>query len=154
MEEQVKETVDVASEVVAQGGTDIAPPAPKRPEDMTLEEKTIAAVEFLHQAIPQARTMVNSDNLTGVQAKRVLSALIESPLEQETSKFTTASAAKLFNLACLIQNAKYLLFQGAPTLLSEVEKRNAEELSAQQAQAEAQANLSANESNNNTIKEE
>lgn len=115
--------------------------APKEP--LTTQQKTIQAVQFLQSAIPSARNLVNRGTLTGVQAKRVLCALIESPLESETPEFTTVEAAKVFELACMIQNAKYILFQGAPEMLSEVEKLAALE----KAEEEAKNEKSSNEEN-------
>lgn len=118
--------------------------APKKPEDMTIEEKTVEAVKFLHQALPTARMLV--DNLTGVQCKRVLKALLETPLEQETPSFTTKGGLQLFNLGIMIQNAKFILFQGAPAVLTDLEKKAALEQAEKDAQEENKPGI--NEENN------
>jgi len=71
----------------------------------------IQAAMFLQRALPTFRTQL--DRVTGVQAKRVLEALIESPLEKEVPGFTTREAHDLFTLGTMIQNAKFVLFQVA-----------------------------------------
>lgn len=136
MEVENKTPEAVKEETQAQLGAEMAPEAPKKPEDVTMEEKTISAVQYLHVAIPAARNMIEHDLLTGTQAKRVLMALIEAPLEKETPEFTTLEAKKVFHIACMIQNAKYILFQGAPQLLSEVEKEAALAKSTEEAKTE------------------
>lgn len=69
------------------------------------------AVQFIHATLNTFRDRVK--NVTGVQAKRVLEAIIESPLEKEISSFTTKEALKCFELGIVIQSAKYVLFQGS-----------------------------------------
>lgn len=68
----------------------------------------VQAAMFLHRALPMFRIAL--DKLTGVQAKRVLSALMEAPLEKETPGFSTQEAEELFSLGLMISNAKFILF--------------------------------------------
>lgn len=141
---QVSEQVEQVEEATeSKLGAELAP---KDPSQMTTQEKTAEAVLFLRQALPAIRSMINNGTLTGTQAKRVLCALVESPLEQETPGFTTLEAQKVFNLACIIQNAKFVLFQGAPELLSEVEKQAALE----KAEEEAKNEKASSEENENS----
>lgn len=126
--ENTKPVVDVPNEVVAtQSPLPETPPPTNSPE--------MNAAQFIMMKLPVFRTMV--DRLTGVQAKRVLNRLIESPLEEETEKFTTEEAAKTFMLGMHIQNAKHILFlasikspdaeQVVDTALKEEEKKQTEE---------------------------
>jgi hypothetical protein len=68
----------------------------------------VQAAMYIHQALPMFRTKL--DALTGVQAKRVLEALIEAPLEKEAPAFTTKKAQDLYTLGLYITNAKFILF--------------------------------------------
>lgn len=69
------------------------------------------AVQFIHATLNTFRERVR--NLMGTQAKRVLEAIIESPLEQEVKSFTTKEAMKCFELGVAIKSAQYVLFQGS-----------------------------------------
>lgn len=126
--ENTKPVVDVPNEVVATQSPlpETLPPA-NSPE--------MNAAQFIMTKLPVFRNMVSE--LTGVQAKRVLNRLIESPLEEKTEKFTTEEAAKTFMLGMHIQNAKHILFlasikspdaeQVVDTALKEEEKKQTEE---------------------------
>lgn len=109
------------------------PAAPEQPvQDSTvLPEEPIQpeveAARFIHLGLPMARTQI--DKVTGNQAKRVLIALLESPLEKTVEKFTTQEAADLFRLGVMIQNAKHVLFQVAlnnQSIVNEVEQKIAD----------------------------
>lgn len=102
----------------------------------------VQAAYFLRGALPAFRN--NLDKLTGTQAKRVLSALMEAPLEQETPSFTTKDAQELFNLGLMISNAKFILFNVA--LDSELANNVEEEAKVAGAEAAAQIQ-SSNEEN-------
>lgn len=78
------------------------------PEPAPELDQEIQAAQYLQRAIPRFRNDLHS--VTGIQAKRVLSALIESPMEQETAKFTTQGAYNLFESGSVITNAKFILF--------------------------------------------
>jgi hypothetical protein len=95
----------------------------------------VQAAMFLHSALPMFRNQL--DKLTGTQAKRVLSALMEAPLEKETPGFTTREADDLFALGLMISNAKFILFNVA---LKDKEITDKVEEEAAQAGAEAAAN--------------
>lgn len=69
------------------------------------------AAQFLMSAIPASRIL--TERLTGTQAKRVLTALLESPLEQTVPGFTTTDAAKLFDLGVQIAACKHIMFNEA-----------------------------------------
>lgn len=95
-QEEVKLT-DALSEIKDEQGQQVDP--------------KVEAVMFLKSAIPSFRNRLNDDNvITGTQAKRILSALIESPLENETPSFTTKEAEDMFTLGLMITNAKHILF--------------------------------------------
>jgi hypothetical protein len=83
------------------------------------------AVQHIHLGLPQFRALM--DRVTGVQAKRVLEAIIESPLENEVKRFTTREAMQLFELGISINSAKYVLFQGSKNhydeLADDIEKQ-------------------------------
>lgn len=81
------------------------------PKELPEQPPEIQAAMFLQAALPKFNR--DLDTVTGMQAKRVLSAITESPLEKTTPAFTTNEAAALFNLGMTIQNAKYILFTGA-----------------------------------------
>jgi hypothetical protein len=120
-------------EVKEETASEAAAPAP------TVEEPApeVQAVMFLHSALPRFRAQLQK--VTGVQGKRVLEALIESPLEQKVPGFTTKEAHDLFMLGTMIQNAKFVLFQ-----VSLKDEKIVEEVQ-QQAVAEAQAEAPATE---------
>src|SRR6267142_4191688 len=96
--------------------------------DITKEATpAMEAARYLHTALPMFKH--NLEKLTGIQAKRVLSSLIESPLEQETPKFSTSQAKELYNVGLAITNAKFILFtaslndkQSVNELEKEIEK--------------------------------
>lgn len=86
--------------------------APKQ-EEVKQEEipVEVQAARYLLTALPAFRNL--SEKVTGTQARRVLNALIESPLEKNTPPFTTEEAQELFNLGLVITNAKFILFQAS-----------------------------------------
>jgi hypothetical protein len=98
-------------------------------EQVSLE---IQAALFLHKALPAFKSQL--DLVTGVQAKSVLYALAESPLEKKISGFTTKEAQQLFELGLIITNAKFILFNVA---LNDKEIANSVEEEAKKAGAEA-----------------
>lgn len=71
----------------------------------------IEAAKYLQGALPAFRRQL--ELVTGTQCKRVLAALAESPLENETPEFTTSEAEQLFTIGTLISNAKFILFQAS-----------------------------------------
>ena len=75
------------------------------------QPELIGAVQYIHGSMNTARERIHK--LTGVQAKRVLEAVMESPLEQQVKGFTTKDGSKAFNLITGIQSAKFVLFQGS-----------------------------------------
>lgn len=83
-------------------------------EQQTVENKEevlapeMQAVHYLMGAIPAFKRQL--DRLTGVQAKNVLMAIIESPLEQHEHNFTTNESRNLFELGLNIESHKFLLF--------------------------------------------
>lgn len=77
-------------------------------EDVPVE---VQAARYLITALPRFRGQL--EKVTGTQAKRVLQALIESPLEKNTLPFTTPEALELFNQGLVITNAKFILFQAS-----------------------------------------
>lgn len=88
----------------------------------------VQAALYIQQALPQFRRQL--EKVTGTQAKRVLSALVESPLEKTVPGFTTQEAEQLFLMGTMIQNAKFLLFQVAlkdQEIAKEVEQAAVEE---------------------------
>lgn len=89
------------AQLVAEEVNDIAAQRQGTPE--------MSALEFIMMNLPRFRAKLEN-GVTGVQAKRILSRLIESPLEEETAPFTTTAAAEVFNLGMQIQNAKHILF--------------------------------------------
>jgi hypothetical protein len=93
----------------------------------TTIQPEIEAAKFLSAALPQFRTKL--EGITGNQAKRVLAALIESPLEKETPGFTTKEAEDLFMLGLYISNAKFILFNVSlknQELTQNIEEKSAE----------------------------
>lgn len=110
------------------------------------------AVQFIHGALPRFRDRIK--DVTGVQVKRVLEAIIESPLEREIQSFTTKEAVKLFELGIAINSAKYILFQGSKNhydeLAGDIEQQmetNSDESVAQS--EESQNNVTQTEENTN-----
>lgn len=107
---------------------------PQLTEDMQIAQQ---CVQWLMSAIPVARIKIN-DRLTGNQAKRILIALLESPLENEDRKFTTQEAWDVFELGAKITAAKYELFKRSAPVLNQAEKELAEEQAAKELQTEEQ----------------
>jgi len=103
-------------------------PAPQE-EKMAPE---MQAAYYLQGALPTFRSQLQK--VTGVQGKRVLEALIESPLEQQVPGFTTKEAHDLYSLGTMIQNAKFILFQAAlkdEKVVEEVQQKAVEEAAAE-----------------------
>lgn len=93
VEQQVEQTQEQVQEV----------PVEQTPE--------VQAALYIQKALPEFRRRL--EGITGVQAKRVLSALVESPLEKTVPGFTTQEAEELFLMGTVIQNAKFILFNVA-----------------------------------------
>lgn len=122
MTELTEQVTDEAVVSLEEGkaGDPVAPPPSE-----TVEEQ---AVKYLMWAIPMFRTKLKAlEEHNRTEVGRVLSALIESPLEQETHHFTSDKAQDLFELGLVITNAKLILFNKALTVESVVEEatRNA-----------------------------
>ncbi len=126
MEEQLNNSAEkkqMQTENTVQETTSEAPAVPTQEQvekEMTCEHchsklvskaELTGAVQFIHATLSTFRDRV--DNLMGMQAKRVLKAIIESPLEKEVASFTTKEAQKCFELGIAINSAKYVLFQGS-----------------------------------------
>lgn len=87
---------------------------------MSVEEQ---AARYLMGALPAFRhKLMRLEERNKHEVSRVLSALIEAPLEQETPLFTTKEANELYNLGLVITNAKLFLFNGALKVESVVEE--------------------------------
>lgn len=71
----------------------------------------VQAAMYLHGALPAFRAQL--EMVTGTQCKRVLSALMESPLEKTVPGFTTKQAEDLFIMGLNISSAKFILFTTA-----------------------------------------
>lgn len=122
MTESTEQTIDEAMVNLEEGK---AGDPVSLPPTETVEEQ---AVKYLMWAIPMFRTKLKAlEEHNRTEVGRVLSALIESPLEQETHHFTSDKAQDLFELGLVITNAKLILFNKALTIESVVEEatRNA-----------------------------
>lgn len=101
--------------LVEQPQTDVVPvteePEQQLIQDMGTLPPEIQACMFLERAIPEF--MAKAELVTGNQSRRVLCALVESPLEKTVPGFTTQEAMDLFMLGMHIQNAKHVLFTTA-----------------------------------------
>jgi len=89
------------------------------------EAPEVQAARFLTMGLPLFRTKqqeLQEKNKTEVF--RVLAALIESPLEQETHSFTTPEGSNLFNLGLMIMSSKHVLFNHALNDAETVEEVN------------------------------
>lgn len=73
---------------------------------LTPEEETVL---YIQQGSKLFDEMIQ--NVTGVQAKRILEAIVKSPFEEMDKKFTTKEAAMLYELCDRIQSKKFVLFQ-------------------------------------------
>jgi hypothetical protein len=100
------------------------------------------AVQFIHLHLPVFRQAMSK--VTGVQAKAVLEAIVESPLEKDIKGFTTKEAMRLFELGIAINSAKYVLFQGSKNHYDEL----AQDVAAEMDKSEANGEAPATEENN------
>lgn len=146
--ESTRPVIDVPNEVVAAAPSEVVSPTPETQQRAQSPE--MDAAQFIMVKLPVFRQMV--DKITGVQAKRVLSRLVEAPLEDETGPFTTQDAADTYNLGMMIQNAKHILF------LASIKAPDAEQvvqrgLDEEKLKLEAAENASVNVSNNSELKE-
>lgn len=87
--------------------------------DPNMDDPVVRAVLTIQQALKMARGVIR-DKLTGTQAKAVLEAVLEHPLEKEAPNFTTDEAHHVFYLADVIASNKIVLFQAS--LEAEMEK--------------------------------
>lgn len=72
------------------------------------------AARFLSERIPMFRLKLRKlEERNKHEVSRVLEALIEAPLEQETHRFTTERGNDLYQLGLMIFNAKLMLFNAA-----------------------------------------
>lgn len=105
------------------------------------------AVQFIHATLNTFRNRVK--NITGVQAKRVLEALVESPLEKEVSSFTTEEAVKCFELGIAINSAKYVLFQGSRNQYDAIADEVEEQMNAGETVTPSDENINVTETKEN-----
>ena len=87
----------------------------------------LQAAEFLIGALPVFRNRLQGETITGVQAKRILLALVEAPLGNEEPSFTTSAAAGLYELGLQITNAKFIMFHMGMTKPQQEEKKEEKE---------------------------
>jgi hypothetical protein len=104
MNEETKSNADGTEPVTSPAVDETEPVAESPTTDPQME-----AVMFLHQTMPVFRNLL--DKVTGTQAKNVLMALTEAPLNDNPPKFTTPESLKLYNTGLQIVNAKFSLFQ-------------------------------------------
>lgn len=113
LERQVKKEEPMEETMLKEEATSTEATATETPSSESASDGSpeIQAAMFLHKALPTFRRQLES--VTGVQAKHVLSALAEAPLEKTVPDFTTKEATELFNLGLMITNAKFILFNVA-----------------------------------------
>jgi hypothetical protein len=78
----------------------------KQTPQLTPEQE---AVLYIQQGTKLFDQMVQ--NVSGVQAKRILEAVVKSPFEEISKQLTTKEAAMLYELCDRIQSKKFVLFQ-------------------------------------------
>lgn len=94
--------VETPVEVQPQPETIVAPPT---------ESVEMQAARYVAMALPIFRTKLKRlEERNKTEVGRVLAALIESPLEQQTHGFTTKEGSDLFEMGLVITNAKFILF--------------------------------------------